>query len=58
MSRQEQLRKCVDELNEQNGHFNDWVLLLLTSIADSLATIADNFCQNCGADMRGEENDS
>lgn len=42
MSRQDQLRKSINNLNARDhASFNDWVLLLLTSIADSLAVIAD-----------------
>lgn len=42
MSRQDQLIKSINNLNARDGaSFYVWVLLLLTSIADSLAAIAD-----------------
>lgn len=47
MTKQEQLKNSIDSMNKHSGSFsgsryNEWVLLLLTSIADSLATIADS----------------
>lgn len=53
MTKQEHLEKSVENMNRFNGRYNgslynEWVLLLLTSIADSLATIADSLLEHDG----------
>lgn len=52
MTKQEQLRNSVDKLNTQNGSgYKDWILLLLTSIADSIATIADDLSDTAESEV-------
>lgn len=55
MTKQEQLRTSVDELNAQGGSgYKDWILLFLTSIADSLATIADSLSDTAESEVEDE----
>ena len=52
MTKQEQLRNSVDKLNTQNSSgYKDWILLLLTSIADSIATIADDLSDTAESEV-------
>lgn len=52
MTKQELLRNSVDKLNAQDDTcFQDWILYLLTSIADSLATIADSLSDTAESEV-------
>ena len=58
MTRVENLRETIDNLNRNGYRKDDWQLVLLTDIALSLATIADTLKETreffCGAE-RGSE---